>query len=82
MISSVEEEAGKVFERMEIVESNYEVIKKELKECNAEMIKKLEESNVQSDQIILDRIREAFHLALHPTVESLKVVVQPQRYTE
>jgi L-iditol 2-dehydrogenase len=30
----------------------------------------------------LDRIKDAFHLALHPTVESLKVIVQPQRCTE
>ena len=35
-----------------------------------------------SDRFPLDRIKDAFHLALHPTVESLKVVVQPQRYTE
>ena len=35
-----------------------------------------------SHRFPLDRIKDAFHLALHPTVESLKVVVQPQRYTE
>jgi L-iditol 2-dehydrogenase len=35
-----------------------------------------------SHRFPLDRIKDAFHLALHPTVESLKVVVQPQRCTE
>jgi len=35
-----------------------------------------------SHRFPLDRIKDAFHLALHPTAESLKVVVQPQRYTE
>ena len=35
-----------------------------------------------SHRFPLDRIKDAFHLALHPTVESLKVIVQPQRYTE
>jgi L-iditol 2-dehydrogenase len=35
-----------------------------------------------SHRFPLDRIKDAFHLALHPTVESLKVIVQPQRCTE
>jgi L-iditol 2-dehydrogenase len=35
-----------------------------------------------SHRFPLDRIKDAFHLALHPTVDSLKVIVQPQRYTE
>jgi L-iditol 2-dehydrogenase len=35
-----------------------------------------------SHRFPLDRIKDAFHLALHPTVDSLKVVVQPQRCTE
>ena len=35
-----------------------------------------------SHRFPLDRIKDAFHLALHPTAESLKVVVQPQRCTE
>ena len=35
-----------------------------------------------SDCFPLARIKDAFHLALHPTVESLKVIVQPQRCTE
>jgi L-iditol 2-dehydrogenase len=35
-----------------------------------------------SDYFPLDRINDAFHLALHPTVDSLKVIVQPQRCTQ
>ena len=35
-----------------------------------------------SHRFPLDRIKDAFHLALHPTVESLKVIVQPQRCTK
>jgi L-iditol 2-dehydrogenase len=35
-----------------------------------------------SHRFPLDRIKDAFHLALHPTIDSLKVVVQPQRCTE
>jgi len=35
-----------------------------------------------SHRFPLDRIKDAFHLALHPTIESLKVIVQPQRCTE
>jgi L-iditol 2-dehydrogenase len=35
-----------------------------------------------SHRFPLDRINDAFHLALHPTVESLKVIVQPQRCTQ
>ena len=35
-----------------------------------------------SHRFPLDRIKDAFHLALHPTVESLKVIVQPQRCKE
>ena len=35
-----------------------------------------------SHRFPLDRIKDAFHLALHPTVDSLKVIVQPQRCTE
>lgn len=31
-----------------------------------------------SHRFPLDRIKDAFHLALHPTVDSLKVIVQPQ----
>ena len=35
-----------------------------------------------SHRFPLDRIKDAFHLALHPTVQSLKIIVQPQRCTE
>ena len=35
-----------------------------------------------SHRFPLARIKDAFHLALHPSFESLKVVVQPQRCTQ
>ena len=35
-----------------------------------------------SHRFPLGRIKDAFHLALHPTDESLKVIVQPQRCTQ
>lgn len=44
--------------------------------------KKLPVHLLISHRFPLDRIKEAFHLALHPTVDSLKVIVQPQRCTE
>lgn len=34
-----------------------------------------------SHRLPLDRIREGFDLALHPSEQSLKIVVQPQRWT-
>ncbi|CAB4414274.1 unnamed protein product [Rhizophagus irregularis] len=62
MISTVEEEAGKIYGRLETVESYYEILKRELKECDAEIMRRLEEDNVTSDQIIRDKISEAIDL--------------------
>jgi L-iditol 2-dehydrogenase len=44
--------------------------------------KKIPSHLLISHSFPLDRIKDAFHLALHPTVDSLKVIVQPQRCTE
>ncbi|EXX76647.1 uncharacterized protein OCT59_013487 [Rhizophagus irregularis] len=62
MISTVEEEAGKIYGRLETVESYYEILKREFKECDAEIMRRLEEDNVTSDQIIRDKISEAIEL--------------------
>ncbi|GBC07199.1 hypothetical protein RclHR1_07300001 [Rhizophagus clarus] len=62
MISTVEEEARKIHERLDTVESCYEILRKEFKECDAEIMRRLEEDNVTSDQIIRDKINEAIDL--------------------
>jgi chromosome segregation ATPase len=62
MISTVEEEAKKIYGRLEIVESYYEILKKEFKECDAEIMRRMEEENVISDQMIRDKISEAIDL--------------------
>jgi chromosome segregation ATPase len=63
MISTVEEEAKKIYGRLEIVESYYEILKKEFKECDAEIMRRMEEENViLPDQMIRDKISEAIDL--------------------
>ena len=44
------------------MDSYYDALRKEFKERNAEIVKRLEEDSVVSDQIIRDKIKEAINL--------------------
>ncbi|CAG8631748.1 13839_t:CDS:2 [Funneliformis mosseae] len=59
IITSVKEEAENLFGRLDILESSYEDLRKEVKECDDEIMKRVVEDRVMSDQIIRDSIKEA-----------------------
>ncbi|CAI2173403.1 7579_t:CDS:1 [Funneliformis geosporum] len=77
MITSVQEEAEKLFGRLDILESLYEDLRKEIKESEAEVMKRLVDDRVMSDQIIRDKIKEAidfyakeYDAKIHEAIES------------